>query len=56
MITIGLDMMGGDFAPLEAVKGAVAFLADAPQNAQLVMIGDEEKIKRYQENKMLIFL
>ena len=45
MITIGLDMMGGDFAPLEAVKGAVAFLADAPQNAQLVMIGDEEKIK-----------
>lgn len=45
MITIGLDMMGGDFAPLEAVKGAVAFLADAPQNAQLVLIGDEEKLK-----------
>ena len=45
MITIGLDMMGGDFAPLEAVKGAVAFMADAPNNAQLVLIGDEEKIK-----------
>ncbi|MCY7293127.1 MAG: phosphate acyltransferase PlsX [Ferruginibacter sp.] len=45
MITIGLDMMGGDFAPLEAVKGAVAFMADAPNNAQLILIGDEEKIK-----------
>ena len=45
MITIGLDMMGGDFAPLEAVKGAVAFLADTVAPAQLVMIGDEEKIK-----------
>jgi phosphate acyltransferase len=45
MITIGLDMMGGDFAPLEAVKGAVAFMANAPKNTQLVLIGDEEKIK-----------
>jgi len=45
MITIGLDMMGGDFAPLEAVKGAVAFMADSTSNAQLVLIGDEEKIK-----------
>ncbi len=45
MITIGLDMMGGDFAPLEAVKGAVAFLADTVAPAQLVLIGNEEKIK-----------
>ena len=45
MITIGLDMMGGDFAPLEAVKGVVAFISEATNTTQLVLIGDEEKIK-----------
>jgi phosphate acyltransferase len=45
MITIGLDMMGGDFAPLEAVKGAAAYFVDNKTNIQLVLIGDEEKIK-----------
>jgi phosphate acyltransferase len=44
MITIGLDMMGGDFAPLEAVKGTVLFLAENSTNTQLVLIGDEAKI------------
>ena len=42
MITIGLDMMGGDFAPLEAVKGAAAFFADNSEPVQLVLIGKEE--------------
>ena len=45
MITIGLDMMGGDFAPLEAVKGASAFMAYNKEKVRLVLIGDEEKIK-----------
>ena len=45
MITIGLDMMGGDFAPREAVKGASAFLKKDPGNVQLTLLGDEEKIK-----------
>jgi phosphate acyltransferase len=45
MITIGLDMMGGDFAPLEAVKGAAAFFSENKENIQLVLIGNEEKIK-----------
>lgn len=45
MIKIGLDMMGGDFAPLEAVKGVAAFFAESDKNIQLVLIGDEEKIK-----------
>jgi phosphate acyltransferase len=44
MITIGLDMMGGDFAPLEAVKGTAIFLAENSTNIQLVLIGDEDKI------------
>ncbi|MBC7866613.1 MAG: phosphate acyltransferase PlsX [Gloeobacteraceae cyanobacterium ES-bin-316] len=42
---IGLDMMGGDFAPLEAVKGVEAFLAGHKTAVQLFLIGDEEKIK-----------
>ena len=45
MITIGLDMMGGDFAPAEAVKGAAAFLKENPTDVHLLLIGDEEKIK-----------
>ncbi len=45
MISIGLDMMGGDFAPLEAVKGAAAFLNENKEEIKLVLIGDEEKIK-----------
>ena len=27
-MNIGLDMMGGDFAPLEAVKGVAEFLSE----------------------------
>src|SRR5437868_2265750 len=45
MIRIGLDMMGGDYAPLEAVKGAKAYLDEYSNNVHLVLIGDEEKIK-----------
>jgi len=45
MITIGLDMMGGDFAPREAVKGVEAFLSKDPADVHLALIGDEEKIQ-----------
>ncbi len=45
MISIGLDMMGGDFAPLEAVNGVAAFLKDNKEEIKLVLIGDQEKIK-----------
>ena len=37
-------MMGGDFAPLEAVKGAQLFFSQPQQNVNLVLIGDEQKI------------
>jgi phosphate acyltransferase len=53
MITIGLDMMGGDFAPLEAVKGAAAFLAENTAAIQLVLIGDEAKINAEIESNNL---
>ena len=35
-------MMGGDFAPLEAVKGAAEFLQNNQEDVQLVLLGDEE--------------
>jgi glycerol-3-phosphate acyltransferase PlsX len=38
---IGLDMMGGDFAPLELVKGALQYLQQENSPALLVLIGDE---------------
>ena len=43
-MTIGLDMMGGDFAPLEAVKGALEYLEQDTSTAILVLIGDESKL------------
>lgn len=46
-MNIGLDMMGGDFAPLEAVKGAAEFLIEATPDLQLTLIGDEEQIKAH---------
>jgi phosphate acyltransferase len=46
-MNIGLDMMGGDFAPLEAVKGAAEFLSSANANVHLTLIGDEGQIKTH---------
>jgi len=45
MINIGLDMMGGDFAPQEAVKGVAQFLSENKTQARLILIGDEDRIK-----------
>jgi glycerol-3-phosphate acyltransferase PlsX len=41
---IGLDMMGGDYAPLEAAKGISLYLAGQGNPDSLVLIGDEEQI------------
>lgn len=41
-MNIALDMMGGDFAPSETVKGVRLFLADSsPAVVNLFLIGDE---------------
>jgi glycerol-3-phosphate acyltransferase PlsX len=48
---IGLDIMGGDFAPKAAVLGAIAAYKSLSPQQQLVLIGDkEEAIKLLQEN------
>ncbi|MCL6523795.1 MAG: phosphate acyltransferase PlsX [Thermoflavifilum sp.] len=42
---ISLDMMGGDFAPEEAVKGVRLYLDSTPSPAGLLLIGQEDAVK-----------
>jgi glycerol-3-phosphate acyltransferase PlsX len=44
-MVIAIDMMGGDFAPLEAVKGVLDYLSQENPAAQLVLIGDQPAIQ-----------
>ena len=45
-MNIALDMMGGDFAPLEAIKGIEEYLKEDTSAANLFLIGDEPAIKQ----------
>ena len=38
-------MMGGDFAPLEAVKGVMKYFQEGNSSATVVLIGDESKLE-----------
>jgi glycerol-3-phosphate acyltransferase PlsX len=42
---IGIDMMGGDYAPLEAVKGLKLYLSANSRPVKLLLIGDHVQIK-----------
>jgi glycerol-3-phosphate acyltransferase PlsX len=42
-MNIGLDMMGGDFAPVEAIKGIKLF-RESDETIMLTLFGDEAKI------------
>jgi glycerol-3-phosphate acyltransferase PlsX len=44
-MNIGLDMMGGDLAPLEAVKGLALYFSETADPARLFLTGDEGEIK-----------
>ena len=44
-MNVGIDMMGGDFAPLEAVKGVQLYLSGHNIPAKLTLIGDKEKLE-----------
>ncbi|MHB1922941.1 MAG: phosphate acyltransferase PlsX [Chitinophagaceae bacterium] len=41
---IGLDLMGGDFAPQEAINGIKLFLGTNPSDTHLTLIGDERMV------------
>jgi glycerol-3-phosphate acyltransferase PlsX len=43
-MTIAIDMMGGDFAPSEAVKGVLQYLAGQEASANLALVGDEPSL------------
>ena len=43
-MNIALDMMGGDYAPAEAVKGVQEFLRDNKNPVSLLLIGEEAQI------------
>mgnify|MGYP000933068550 CR=1 FL=1 len=45
-MTIGIDMMGGDFAPLEAVKGIKLYLSNHNIPPALLLIGDKTQIEQ----------
>ncbi len=44
-MNIGIDMMGGDFAPLEAVKGLQLYLQSNTSPANIFCIGDKERVE-----------
>ncbi len=44
-MNIAIDMMGGDYAPLEAIKGISLFFAEGHTNMMLTLIGDEANMK-----------
>lgn len=44
-MNIGLDMMGGDFSPLEVVRGIQLYLAEIKTPATLWLVGDESQIE-----------
>ena len=44
MIKIGVDAMGGDYAPEATVKGAILALGKVGSDSRIVLFGDEQKI------------
>ena len=44
MFRIGIDVMGGDYAPEAAVKGAILAHNELREKAELVLIGDKNQI------------
>lgn len=46
MIRIGLDMMGGDYAPAQAVLGCIQALPSLGEDVRLTLIGDSQQVKQ----------
>lgn len=44
-IRVGIDIMGGDFAPKTTVEGSLLAASDLSEHVDLVLIGDEAKIR-----------
>jgi glycerol-3-phosphate acyltransferase PlsX len=42
---IGIDVLGGDFAPVVNLEGAALALKELPENVKIILIGDENQIQ-----------
>ncbi len=43
---LALDAMGGDFAPMAVVQGALDVLPETPDSLHLILVGDEQAIRK----------
>lgn len=50
---IGLDIMGGDHAPLNELEGAILALDELPENVKIVLIGDSVAAKKILNEKKI---
>ncbi|MFN9881822.1 MAG: phosphate--acyl-ACP acyltransferase, partial [Bacteroidota bacterium] len=46
MIRLGIDAMGGDFAPIECVKGIRQYAEISSGKQHFVLFGDKEEITK----------
>ena len=50
---IGIDMMGGDYAPGSAIRGAILARESLPVDVEIVLIGNKDILARYSEEQQL---
>ena len=50
-MNIGVDAMGGDFAPEAAVKGAIEALGRVGKNTRITLFGDQQQITEVLQNE-----
>jgi glycerol-3-phosphate acyltransferase PlsX len=48
---LGLDILGGDFAPKNCLEGAVMALESLPSDVKIVLIGDAETARSFMKEK-----
>jgi len=50
---IGIDMMGGDYAPGSTIRGAILARAELPADIEIALIGDKDIFSHYTEEHQL---
>lgn len=50
---IGIDMMGGDFAPGSTISGSILALEALPQDVDIILIGDRDSFRQYADEHQL---
>ena len=50
---IGIDMMGGDFAPGSVIRGAILARESLPVDVEIVLMGNQDILSRYAEEHQL---